>query len=418
MSAVEVPTTSEPEPEPAAAEEGETSSVGAGRKVMILGGDGFVGWPTATHLSALGYEVAIVDNCSRRTIDVELGTSSAIPIAGPEERVAAWERVSGKKIAFINCDVAKDFAGLIQCIAEFQPATICHFAEQRSAPYSMLSTTTKQYTVNNNVSATHNVLLAICEVDDNIHLVHMGTMGVYGYGSLPGSTIPEGYMDVEYEGKPLKIVHPYHPGSIYHTTKCLDNTLFHFYAKNNRISITDLHQGIIWGCNTDQTQKDPALYNRFDVDGEYGTVLNRFAAQVVCGEPLSVYGTGGQTRAFIHIQDSVRCSALAIQNPPPRGAQVEMFNQTVQTKCLRELVALFIAVEPSTTVNNVDNPRKEVAENTLLVAGADERPGKFKDLGLADTKKINEESVRELLDTMRSYKDTMDVATFKSNAKW
>jgi NAD(P)-dependent dehydrogenase (short-subunit alcohol dehydrogenase family) len=147
MSAVEVPTTSEPEPEPAAAEEGETSSVGAGRKVMILGGDGFVGWPTATHLSALGYEVAIVDNCSRRTIDVELGTSSAIPIAGPEERVAAWERVSGKKIAFINCDVAKDFAGLIQCIAEFQPATICHFAEQRSAPYSMLSTTTKQYTV-------------------------------------------------------------------------------------------------------------------------------------------------------------------------------------------------------------------------------------------------------------------------------
>lgn len=179
-----------------------------------------------------------------------------------------------------------------------------------------------------------------------------------------------------------------------------------------------MHQGIIWGCQTDATARDPALSNRFDVDGEYGTVLNRFAAQIVTGEPLSVYGTGGQTRAFIHIRDSVRCTALACAHPPARGDRVEMFNQTVQTKCLRELVEIFTSVAPEAKVAYVDNPRKECAENTLQVAGADELEGKFAALGLNDTKKIDEESIGELLETMRAYKSGIDVSTFKSNAKW
>lgn len=180
-------------------------------RVLVLGGDGFVGWPTCLHLSAVGFDVGMVDNCSRRKIDDDLGTQSATPICSPAERVAAWEQVSGKSIGFHDIDCAQDFPALLALVKEYKPSTICHFAEQRSAPYSMLSTTTKQYTVSNNVLATNNVLLAILETDPAIHLVHMGTMGVYGYGSLPGSTIPEGYMDVEYEGKKLQIVHPYHP---------------------------------------------------------------------------------------------------------------------------------------------------------------------------------------------------------------
>lgn len=384
-----------------------------GHRVMILGGDGFCGWPTALFLSQQGCEVAIVDNFSRRKIDTELGTQSCVPMSSLAERVRKWEELSGRTITTHCLDVAKDFDDLVKSFEVFKPTAVVHYAEQRSAPYSMISRKTKQYTVQNNVMATHNVVLAILEADPEIHLVHLGTMGVYGYGTMPGFTIPEGYLDVKMEGKDVTIVHPYHPGSVYHTTKCLDNTLFHFYAKNDEIKITDLHQGIIWGSQTSQTSMAKELWNRFDTDGEYGTVLNRFLAQAASGKPLSVYGTGGQTRAFIHIQDSVKCTWLAICNPPKRGDRVEMFNQMTETHTVKDLAALIKSVKPETVINYVPNPRKELVENDLFVTNK-----KFtQTLGL-DVTKLDASMVKTLLAELEAHKDRVLQSSQQSRALW
>jgi len=251
-----------------------------------------------------------------------------------------------------------------------------HFAEQRAAPYSMKNALAKRYTIENNVGATHNVLCAITESGLDIHLVHLGTMGVYGYGNS-GGEIPEGYIDVILPGdRKKKILHPAYPGSIYHATKCLDALLFQFYAKNDQLRLTDLHQGIVWGTNTPLTAMDERLCNRFDYDGEYGTVLNRFLMQAACGIPLTVYGTGGQTRAFIHITDTCRCIELAVTNPPEAGAPVEILNQVAETARVRD-VAEIVARLSGAEVQRVANPRQEDAENELVVAN-----NKFKLLGL------------------------------------
>ena len=300
---------------------------GGAKKILVLGGDGFCGWPTAVHLSDKGHAVTIVDNLSRRDIDTELGCDSLTPIAHPEVRIAAWKELTGKTIDFVNLDVAKEYDRLESLIKDKRPDSIVHFAEQRAAPYSQKGTKQKRYTVDNNVCGTHNLLTAVVEADCCAHIVHLGTMGVYGYGTS-GGEIPEGYIDVVLPGgRDSRILHPAYPGSVYHTTKCLDALLFQFYAKNDGVRVTDLHQGIVWGTNTDLTSMDPRLTNRFDYDGDYGTVLNRFLMQAALNVPMTVYGTGGQTRAFIHITDTCRCIELAVNNPPDSGAQVEILNQ-------------------------------------------------------------------------------------------
>lgn len=348
--------------------------------IVVLGGDGFCGWPTALHLSMRGYDVTIIDNLSRRAIAVELGADSLTPIASIEERLAAWARVSGKTIAFEAIDVAQDYAGLRAALARIDPRAVIHFAEQRAAPYSMRDAAHKIYTVDNNINATHNVLAAIVDLDRDIHLVHMGTMGVYGYDG-DGLEIPEGYLDVTVAGEdgrtyPRSILYPTKPGSVYHLTKSMDQLLFQFYARNDALRITDLHQGIVWGTQTEETRLDPALINRFDYDGDYGTVLNRFLMQAVAGHPLTVHGTGGQTRAFINIQDTVRCVALALANPPARGEPVKIINQVAETHRVRDLAAL-VAEVTGAEVALVDNPRNEAAENDLRVSNAT-----FRALGL------------------------------------
>ncbi len=213
-------------------------------------------------------------------------------------------------------------SGSATWLAEHKPDAIIHFAEQRAAPYSMKTDRHKVYTVNNNVNATHNVLAAMVETGIDAHLVHLGTMGVYGYSSI-GAPIPEGYLDVEIDTpsgkKEQQILYPTRPGSVYHMTKSLDQILFQFYAQNDGLRITDLHQGIVWGTHTDQTRRHVQLINRFDYDGDYGTVLNRFLIQAAIDYPLTVHGTGGQTRAFIHIRDSVRCIELALGDAPKAG---------------------------------------------------------------------------------------------------
>ncbi len=352
-------------------------------KILVLGGDGFCGWPTALHLSNLGHDVIIIDNLSRRKIDVELEVESLTPISPISVRLAAWKALTGKVINFYNIDVAKQYRVLLDLISQEKADAIIHFAEQRAAPYSMKGSKGKRYTVDNNLNATNNVLCAIVESERDVHLVHLGTMGVYGYGTA-GARIPEGYLKIQVatdSGGTVEqeILYPANPGSIYHMTKTQDALMFAFYNKNDGIRITDLHQGIVWGTNTPECEMDPRLINRFDYDGDYGTVLNRFLMQSAINYPLTVHGTGGQTRAFIHIRDSVRCIEIALANPPKRGEKVKIFNQMTETHRVRELARL-IAKLTRSEVAYLPNPRREDDENELFVENRC-----FLDLGLNPT---------------------------------
>jgi UDP-sulfoquinovose synthase len=339
-------------------------------RVIILGGDGFCGWPTALHLSRVGHEVTVVDNLSRRKIDVELETQSLTPIRPLSDRLAAWKQLTGREIGLHNFTVGENYHRLLSLIEEFQPDAIVHFAEQRAAPYSMKSSWHKRYTVSNNLNASNDVCVAIVESGVDAHLVHLGTMGVYGYGSA-GVQIPEGYLSVTIRagnGEPVEqeILYPSNPGSVYHMTKTQDQLLFAFYNKNDALRVTDLHQGIVWGTETEDTKLDERLINRFDYDGDYGTVLNRFLMQAAIGYPLTVHGTGGQTRAFIHIQDTVRCVQIAIENPPQRGERVRILNQMTETHKVRDL-ARMVSEMTGVAAAHVPNPRNEADENDLSV---------------------------------------------------
>lgn len=384
-------------------------------KVLILGGDGFCGWPTSLHLSNLGHEVVIVDNLSRRNIDNELGAASLTPIATVETRLAAWLEVSGREIGFVNLDLAREYERFLKLLETERPDAIVHFAEQRAAPYSMKSPRHKRYTVENNVGATHNVLCAVVESGQDIHLAHLGTMGVYGYGTA-GMKIPEGYLDIEVttetgERVQQQILYPTNPGSIYHMTKTQDQLLFAFYNKNDGVRVTDLHQGIVWGTNTQETRRDERLINRFDYDGDYGTVLNRFLMQAAVGYPLTVHGTGGQTRAFIHIQDTVRCIELALTNPPAAGERVRILNQMTETHKVRDLAEL-IGRLTGGEVALVPNPRKESAENDLFV-----KNDLFLDLGLNPTT-LSEGLLLEVTEVAKKYAARADRSKIPARSLW
>ena len=383
-------------------------------KIAVLGGDGFCGWPTSLHLSNAGHEVHIIDNLSRRWIDTELGVQSLTPMDSIQERCRIWKQETGRSLQFHLLDLARDYDRLRQWLAEHRPEAIVHFAEQRAAPYSMKSDRHKVYTVNNNTNATHNLLAAMVESGIDAHLVHLGTMGVYGYSSV-GAPIPEGYLDVTIDTpngpKEQEILYPTRPGSVYHMTKSLDQILFQFYAQNDGLRITDLHQGIVWGTHTDQTRRHEQLINRFDYDGDYGTVLNRFLIQAAIGYPLTVHGTGGQTRAFIHIQDSVRCIELALADAPERGDRVKIFNQMTETHRVRDL-AQKVAELTGAEVKYLPNPRKEAPENDLIV-----KNDQFLALGLNPTT-LAEGLLSEVVDVAKKYAHRIDRSRVAAVSAW
>jgi UDP-sulfoquinovose synthase len=389
-------------------------------RVLVLGGDGFCGWPTSLYLSDCGHEVTIVDNLSRRKIEVELGVGSLTPICPIGERLRVWHEASGLDIGFVNLDLATDYEQLAGLLADLRPDAIVHFAAQRAAPYSMQSASTKRYTMDNNVRATHNLLTALVATGVDASLVHLGTMGVYGYDWPANVPIPEGYLTVKVptpDGEiERQILHPADPGSVYHLTKTLDELMFSFYAKNDGLRITDLHQGIVWGTQTVQTSRDERLINRFDYDGDYGTVLNRFLMQAAIGHPLTVHGTGGQTRAFIHIRDTVRCIELALLTPPEIDSGVRVLNQVTETHRVIELAKrVVVAMGPDTPavdIAHLPNPRREAEENDLAV-----RNDQFLALGFEPTT-LDDGLLEEATDVAMRYRHRADLTKIISRSVW
>ena len=387
-------------------------------RIVILGGDGFCGWPTSLYLSHRGHEVHILDSFVRRWQDRQLGVESLTPIRPLEERLQVWQTLSGQRIGFTVMDIAKEYERLLDFLGHWRPQAVVHFAEQRSAPYSMKSSWHKRFTVDNNLNATHNVLCALveCGLEAHCHLVHLGTMGVYGY-KTSRFQLPEGYQKVKLvspdceESEETEILYPADPGSIYHMTKTQDQLFFYYYNKNDGLRITDLHQGVVWGTETAETQLDERLINRFDYDGDFGTVLNRFLMQAAVGHPLTVHGTGGQTRAFIHIRDTVRCIELAVDHPPAPGERVRVFNQTTETHRIRDLARL-IHTLTDIPVEFVDNPRNEQAENELRVANQG-----LRNLGLEPVT-LSAGLLEEIRGIAHKYRNRCDPAKILCRSYW
>lgn len=367
--------------------------------VLVAGGDGFCGWATTLELLSKGHRVIIADNLTRRNT----APYSITPIAEITKRMSTAKReMNNPELFYEFVDFNKDYEKIVEVIKEYQIDTVIHFAEIKSAPYSMANEKNAIRTVDNNIIGTTNILTAIAYTNPDIHLVHLGTMGVYGYKDDYGK-IPEGYLDIQVKstGADTQILWPTDPGSIYHMTKSMDQILFQFYNKNYGIRVTDLHQGIVWGCQTRHTLKHIDLVNRFEYDALWGTVLNRFIVEAAVGMPLTVHGTGGQSRAFIHIQDSADCITRAVQNPP-NAERVRIFNQVAEVHRVIDL-AKMISEKTGVEINYQDNPRKERAENDLSV----ENQG-LQSLGFKPTL-LKENLVDDVLFIAKQFKDNIDV---------
>ncbi len=381
-------------------------------RIIVAGGDGFCGWPTALHLSNLGHEVAIVDNLVRREYDKELGSDSLTPILPIRERLEAWKEISGKEIVFYEGDLNHyDFLRMV--FRDFGPEAFVHFAEQRAAPYSMIDRAHAVYTQSNNVLGNLNVLYAIKEEAPDCHLVKLGTMGEYG---TPNIDIEEGYLTVEHKGRSHTFLYPKTPGSFYHLTKVHDSNNIYFACRMWGIRATDLNQGIVYGVQTPETRLDERLVNRFDYDGVFGTALNRFLSQAAVGFPLSVYGKGGQTRGYINIEDTVKCIQLACEQPAEPG-EFRVVNQLTEWFSVGELAERVKRVGDEkgldVEVRNVDNPRIELEEEHYFNVVH----SKLEEMGL-EPKLLDDEVLAEIIDLAIQYKDNIREELIMMSPTW
>jgi UDP-sulfoquinovose synthase len=366
------------------------------------------------HLSDVGHDVAVNDNFARRGYDEEMGVDSLIPIATLEERLAAWTEVSGKGISSYVGDLC-DEAFVHQMVGEFRSDTIVHFAEQRAAPYSMIDQAHAVYTQKNNVVGNLNVMYAVGDLDRDIHLVKLGTMGEYGQ---PNIDIEEGWLEVEHKGRKDRMVYPKRPGSFYHCSKVHDSVNLEFGCRIWGMRVTDLNQGVVYGAETPQTKLDPRLATRFDYDAVFGTVLNRFIIQAVLGHPLSVYGNGSQTRGLINIVDTVECIRIASENPAERG-EFRVFNQMTETKSINELAETVATEYPNwptaqgeVTIKHVDNPRVEIYGHYYNVVHT-----ALESLGLKPTL-LSTALIDHLFDVVDRYRERVDLAAMMPTVNW
>ena len=380
-------------------------------KIMVLGGDGYCGWATALYLSAKGHSVAIVDNFVRRQWDHEVGAQTLTPILPLSDRLRTWTRLTGRTIDLFVGDVM-DYDFLLPTVRQFEPETIIHFAEQRSAPYSMIDRKHAVFTQVNNVVGTLNVLFAIREVQPNCHLIKLGTMGEYG---TPNIDIEEGYINIEHNGRRDLLPFPKQPGSFYHLSKVHDSHNMMFTCKIWGLRATDLNQGVVYGTMTDEVGLDEALINRLDYDEVFGTVLNRFCVQAAIGQPLTVYGKGGQTRGFLDIRDTVRCVELACLNPAARG-ECRVYNQFTEQFSVLDIARkvqeagkdLGMKVE----IDHLPDPRVEAEQHYYNA-----KHSKLLDLGL-QPHYLSESLLDSLMNIALKYRDRVDPTIMLPQVNW
>ncbi len=380
-------------------------------RVLVLGGDGYLGWPTALRFSDRGHEVAVVDNFSRRRWHLQQSTESLIPVLTLEERIDAWREASGRQIdAHIGDMEDGDFVDRV--VAELRPEVVIHYAEQSSAPYSMQSREAAVETQHNNVIGTLNLLFAIRDHVPDAHLIKLGTMGEYG---TPNIDIEEGFIEIEHKGRRDTLPFPKMPGSLYHLSKVHDSHNIHFACRIWGLRATDLNQGVVYGIETDETVREERLSNRFDYDETFGTVLNRFCVQAVIGHPLTVYGKGGQTRGFLNIRDTLRCVELAAENPAELG-EFRVFNQFTEQFSVSELAELVkrsaAELGYEVEVQEFPNPRVEMEEHYYNPAHT-----KLLDLGL-EPHFLGEELVRSMLKTIAVHKDRVIERAIVPRTRW
>jgi UDP-sulfoquinovose synthase len=377
-------------------------------RILVLGGDGYLGWPSALHLSAVGHDVAVSDNFVRRTYDAELGVDSLVPIAPLHERVTEWERLSGKAMKVYPGDLM-DASFVHSMVADFAPDTIVHFAEQRSAPYSMIDQKHAVYTQTNNVVGNLNVLYAIADIDPDIHLVKLGTMGEYG---TPNFDIEEGWLTITHKGRTDTVLYPKRPGSFYHLSKVHDSHNIEFACRVWGLRATDLNQGVVYGVETEETVLSPLLATRFDYDGVFGTVLNRMVIQAVLGHPLTVYGTGGQTRGLLNLIDTVECIRISAENPAARG-EFRVFNQFTEQMSVGEIAETVSKAYPGpSSIEQVDNPRVESESHYYRAAHT-----RLLDLGLMPHL-LSETLIDSLFAVVERHRDRVIAAAIRPTVSW
>ena len=380
-------------------------------KIAVLGGDGYCGWATALYLSQKGHQVAIIDNFLRRQWDHELGAQTLTPIRPLSDRLRIWQKLTGKTIELFIGDVA-DYDFLESMMKSFEPEAVVHFAEQRSAPYSMIDRKHAVFTQVNNVVGTLNVLFAIRELSPDCHLIKLGTMGEYG---TPNIDIEEGYIEIEHNGRKDTVPFPKQPGSFYHLSKVHDSHNMIFACRIWSIRATDLNQGVVYGTMTDEVALDEALINRFDYDDVFGTVLNRFCVQAAIGQPLTVYGKGGQTRGFLDIRDTVRCIEIACDNPAKRG-ECRVYNQFTEQFSVLGLAQLVEAAGKKLGMNveidHLPDPRVE-AEAHYYNA----KHSKLIDLGL-QPHLLSDSLLDSLVNIAVKYKDRVDASLMYPQVNW
>jgi UDP-sulfoquinovose synthase len=380
-------------------------------KVLVIGGDGYCGWATALHLSNKGYQVGILDNLVRRYWDAKLGVDTLTPIAPIQQRIQRWQDLTGKTIDLFVGDIT-DYTFLSKSLQEFEPTAIVHFGEQRSAPYSMIDREHAVFTQVNNVVGTLNILYAMKEDFPDCHLVKLGTMGEYG---TPNIDIEEGYITIEHNGRTDTLPYPKQPGSFYHLSKVHDSHNIHFACKIWGLRATDLNQGVVYGVITEETGMDEMLINRLDYDGVFGTALNRFCIQAAIGHPLTVYGKGGQTRAFLDIRDTVRCVELAIANPADPG-HFRVFNQFTELFSVEELALKVktagISLGLNIKIDHLENPRVELEEHYFHAKNT-----KLLDLGL-QPHYLSDSLLDSLLNFAIKYQDRVDKEQILPKVSW
>ena len=380
-------------------------------RILILGGDGYLGWPTAMRFSQAGHEVTVVDNFSRRRWHLAQSTDSLTPIHPLEDRIEAWEEVSGKRIE-ARIGSIEDAEFLDEVVAEALPETIIHYGEQPSAPYSMKSRQAAVETQQTNVIGTLNLLFSMQSYVPDAHLIKLGTMGEYG---TPNIDIEEGYIEIEHNGRKDTLPFPKLPGSLYHCSKVHDSTNIHFATRIWGLRATDLNQGVVYGIETDETALDPRLATRFDYDETFGTVLNRFCVQAVVGHPLTVYGGGGQTRGYLNIRDTLRCVELATMNPADRG-EFRVFNQFTEQFSVAEIADLVAEaagqVGIDVTIESFPNPRVELEQHYYNASNQ-----KLLDLGL-EPHFLGEELVHSMLNEIDRHRDRVIYRAITPKTKW